>query len=158
MNLTRAVVSAVLCEAVATATFTRLVGTSVPWSMLIALPIATVLLLLLMSPAAIEPSWAAPPTPRSPAAESQASVLASRLADAYTDQGRFRTRIQPRLAALALGTLRQRRGLADLPGLADRRARDALGADLHRLLTDSTATLPDPATLRAMLDRLMEDS
>jgi hypothetical protein len=158
MSPVRAVISAIVCDGVATTGLDKLAGTSVAWSMLIALPISALVLLWLLSPTAVEPSWSAVPVARTPAAELQASVLASRLDDAFTDQARFRGRIQPRLAALALGTLRQRPELADLTDLSDRRARDALGAALHTLLTDPTAALPEPTTLRRLLDRLMEEA
>ena len=119
-----------------------------------ALPIF--LLLLLTTPPGIEPTWTAPPIPPSAAAHLDASTLASRLDDAAVDQGRFRSRVQPRLAALALAKLRGRHGLADLADLTDQRATTALGPDLHRLLTDPAATLPEPPVLQALLNRLEE--
>lgn len=152
----RAVVAAVGAEVLLTAGLARLVGTPVSWSALIALPVAAVLLLLLTTPPGVEPSWAAPPPSPSAATHLEASTLASRLEDASTDQGRFRHRIQPRLVALALARLRGRPGLADLPDLADPRAAAALGSRLHALLTDPTATLPDPPALLALLERLEE--
>jgi hypothetical protein len=152
----RAILSAVAAQAVLTAALARLIGTPVLWSALIALPMALLLLLLLTSPLAVEPTWSAPPVPPSAAAHLDASTLASRLDDAAADQGRFRGRVQPRLAALALARLRGRHGLADLPDLTDPRARAALGPELHRLLTDPAATLPEPPALQALLNRLEE--
>jgi hypothetical protein len=152
----RAALAAVGAEILLTAGFARLVGTPVLWSALIALPMAAVLLLLLSTPPGVEPTWDAPPTPPSATAHLEASTLASRLEDASADQGRFRHRIQPRLAALALARLRSRPGLADLPDLADPRAAAALGPRLHTVLTDPTATLPDPPALLALLERLEE--
>lgn len=156
MTRLRGVVPAVAAEILLTFGLARLVGTPYVWSALLALPIALVLLLLLTTPAGVEPSWSAPPLPPSSAAHLDASTLGSRLDDAVMDQARFRGRVQPRLAALALATLRGRRELADLPDLADPRAVAALGPDLHRLLTNPAATMPDPRALRAMLNRLEE--
>jgi len=152
----RQLIPAIAAEALLTVGLARLIGTPVLWSALIALPMALVLLLLLATPAGVEPSWTAPPHPPSAAAHLDASTLASRFEDAVVDQGRFRGRIQPRLAALALGKLRCRRELADLSDLDDPRAAAALGPDLHRLLTRPDATMPDPKALRALLDRLEE--
>ncbi|HEX4722240.1 MAG TPA: hypothetical protein VH333_06980 [Pseudonocardiaceae bacterium] len=152
----RVIILAVATEAVLTAALARLIGTPVLWSALISLPMALVLLLLLTTPPGIEPTWTAPPIPPSAAAHLDASTLASRLDDAAVDQGRFRSRVQPRLAALALAKLRCRHDMADLPDLADPRAKAALGPQLHRLLTDPAATLPEPASLEALLNRLEE--
>jgi hypothetical protein len=152
----RGVIPSVAAEALLTVLLARLVGTPVVWSLLIALPMALVLLLLLSTPAGVEPSWSAPPVPPSAAAHLEASTLASRLDDAAADQSRFRGRVQPRLATLALARLRGRPGLGDLPDLHDQRAKAALGPDFHRVLTDPTATLPEPGALLAMLNRLEE--
>jgi hypothetical protein len=152
----RGILPALGAQAVLTVGLSRLIGTPLAWSALIALPMALILLLLLTTPAGVEPTWSAPPVPPSAAAHLDASTLASRLDDAAVDQGRFRGRIQPRLAALALAKLRGRPALADLPDLADRRAVAALGPELHRLLTDPAATLPEPTALRALLTTLEE--
>lgn len=152
----RGILSAVAAQAVLTAALAKLIGTPVVWSALIALPMAMVLLLLLTTPPGVEPTWSAPPVPPSAAAHLDASTLASRLDDASVDQTRFRGRVQPRLAALALAKLRCRHNLVDLPDLTDPRARTALGPELHRLLTDPAATLPEPPALHALLNRLEE--
>lgn len=154
--LVRRVVVAVLAEAVLTFALTELVGTPPLWSALIALPIAAVLLLLLSTPPGVEPTWSDPPAPPTAATHLEASTLAGRLQDAATDAGRFRSRIQPRLAALALARLRRRPALRDLPDLADPRAAAALGPALHDLLTNPRATLPAPQVLLGLLDRLEE--
>jgi hypothetical protein len=152
----RRIVVAVLVEVALAFLLSRLVGTPLLWSALLALPIAAVLLLLLTTPPGVEPTWAEPPAPPSAATHLEASTLAGRLADAATDTSRFRSRIQPRLAALALATLRRRPALRDLPDLADPRAAEALGPRLHDLLTDPRATLPDPDVLLGLFDRLEE--
>jgi hypothetical protein len=152
----RGIASALATWAVLAFVFVKLVGTPVGWSVLIALPLAAVLLLFLSTPTAIEPAWGAPPEPPSAAAHLDASTLANRLEDAAVDPSRFRGRVQPRLAALALATLRRRPGLADLPDLADPRAAAVLGTRWHTLLTDPSATLPEPHVLLAMLAQLEE--
>jgi hypothetical protein len=150
----RALIAAVAVEIVLTVGLDRLVGTPVLWSVLIALPMAAALLLFLSTPPGVEPTWADPPVPPSAATHLEASTLAGRFQDAAADQGRFRSRIQPRLAALALTALRRRQGLHDLPDLADPRARAELGPQLHDLLTNPMATLPSPGVLLGLLDRL----
>lgn len=152
----RSVALACVAEVVLTVGIAKLVGTPLTWSALIALPMAAVLLLLLSTPPGVEPTWSAPPESPAAATHLEASTLASRLDDAATDQGRFRSRVQPRIAALALAALRRRPGLRDLSDLADPRAVDALGPRAHALLTDPAATLPDPHTLLEILDRLEE--
>ncbi|HEX4703491.1 MAG TPA: hypothetical protein VH352_15295 [Pseudonocardiaceae bacterium] len=150
----RGIIPAIAAEAVLTFGLARLIGTPAVWSALIALPIALVLLLMLTTPAGIEPLWSAPPVPPSAATHLEASTLASRLDDAMVDKGRFRGRVQPRLATLALALLRGRPGMADLPDLTDGRAVAALGPELHALLTNPAATLPEPPVLLALLTRL----
>ena len=160
MRPSRAVIGriaiAVLVEIALTVGLAKLVGTPWLWSALIGLPVAGVLLLLLTTPPGVEPTWAELPAPPSASTHLEASTLAGRLQDAATDQGRFRGRIQPRLAALALATLRRRPHLRDLADLADPRAVEALGPRLHDLLTNPAATLPEPKVLLGLLDRLEE--
>jgi hypothetical protein len=148
------VLAALVCEGLVAYGLLRLVGTPLGWSVLLAMPVAAVLALFLAAPPANEPIWSPLPEPPSAVAYLEAGTLGSRLADARTDHSRFRLRVQPRLAALALATLRSRPGLADLPDLADPRAAAALGPRLHALLTDPRATMPDPATLYSLLDAL----
>jgi hypothetical protein len=59
----------------------------------------------------------------------------------------------PRLASLALVKLRR----AGIDELHDPRAPDVLGAQLHRLVTDPNATMPDPRTAAALFASLAED-
>jgi hypothetical protein len=152
----RGVLVTVAVEALLTYGLTKLVGTPVVWSALIALPLAILLLLLLSTPPGVEPVWAPPPSPPAVAAHLDASMLAGRLEDAAADQGRYTNRVQPRLAGLALTALRRRSGLTDVVDLADPRAAVALGAHWHAVLTDPSATLPPPDELLALLARLEE--
>jgi hypothetical protein len=148
------VLTSVAAEALCAWALERLVGTPLWWSALLALPVAAVLLLFLSTPQGVEPAWTPPPEPPSAATHLDASTLAGRLADASGDQGRYRSRVQPRLAAVALAELRSRPGLADLPDLTDPRAVEALGSRWHAVLTDPTATLPAPRELLALLAHL----
>ena len=150
----RVVLAAVATEIALTVLIARLVGTPVVWSALVALPVAALLLLLLISPPGVEPSWQAPPSGPASTSYLEASTLASRLTDAAADRYRFRTRIQPRLASVALASLRTRPGLADLVDLTDERAVAALGPRWHALLTTPSATLPEPSVLLEFLDHL----
>ena len=156
MTLLRGVLPALLAEVLLTYVIHKVVGTPVEWSILVALPISVLLVLLLTTPPGIEPTWSPPPEPPSVAAHLDASTLTGRLMDAARDQGRFRTRIQPRLAALALAALKRKPGLGDLTGLDDPRARDALGTRWHAALTDPSATLPERQDLLALLTFLEE--
>lgn len=150
------VLSVLLFAALCAWGLTRLVGIPWWWAALVVLPVAAVLLLLLAAPPGVEPSWAALPEPPNAAVYLDASMFAGRLADAATDQSRYRTRVQPRLAALALTALRRRPGLADLSDLSDPRAVAALGAQWHTALTDRSARQPEPRILLALLASLEE--
>ncbi|HEX3590968.1 MAG TPA: hypothetical protein VHV74_15175 [Pseudonocardiaceae bacterium] len=156
MSLLRAVLPALLAEVLLTYVIHKAVGTPVAWSILVALPVAAFVMLLLTTPPGIEPSWSPPPEPPSVAAHLDASTLTGRLEDAVRDQSRFRTRIQPRLAALALGALKRKPGMGDLTGLDDPRAREALGDTWHTVLTHPSATLPGHDELLALLAYLEE--
>lgn len=152
----RGVILAVIVEILLAFAINRLVGTPPQWAALVALPLAAVALLVLAAPPGVEPAWAPPPEPPAVAAHLDASLLAGRLEDAVHDQSRYRSRVQPRLAALALVALRRQPALADLTDLRDPRAAAALGARWHTLLTDPAATMPEPAVVRALLERLEE--
>lgn len=152
----RAVLAALCCEAALGFGLAKLVGTPVTWSALLALPVSGLVLLALCTPRAIEPSWQPLPAGESAVTFLEASTLATRLADAAADQSRFSSRIQPRLARLAIAWLRQRPGTEDLTDLRDPRAAPALGTELHALLTDPSATLPEPRTVARLLARLEE--
>jgi hypothetical protein len=126
-----------------------------PWALLITLAVAALAYLgaTLLPP--VDPNWQPLPTADSAPIATHASSLGARLADAESDPNRFASRIRPRLQALALGRLRRRPGCGDL-GLDDPLARELLGEDLHRLLTDRAATMPNPARFTELLTRLEE--
>lgn len=152
----KSVLTAIAVWALCTWALERLIGTPLSWSVLLALPVAAVLLLLLSTPPGVEPGWAPPPEPPSAATHLDAGTFAGRLADAAADRSRYISRVQPRLAAVVLAELRRRPGLSDLPGLSDPRALDALGPRWHAVLTDPSATLPQPGELLALLAHLEE--
>jgi cell division protein FtsW (lipid II flippase) len=127
------------------------VGAPWHWAVLIALPVGALALFVARLPRATDVVWTPLPATISTATFVQASTLASRLAEAAVDQDRFVTRVQPRLRRLAEARLRQQHGVHSLQ---DPRARDLLGADLHRLLTDPTAPLPEPSKLADLLENL----
>ncbi|MFE9743521.1 hypothetical protein ACFYOT_01310 [Saccharothrix saharensis] len=142
-----------LAVAVTAGTALVLVRVGAPWlwAVLLALPVGALSLLVARLPRATDVLWAPRPATISTATSAQASTLASRLAEAAVDQDRFAKRIQPRLRRLAEARLRQVHGVPDLhhPG-----AREVLGDDLHRLLTDPKAPLPEPARLADLLEKL----
>ena len=106
----------------------------------------------LLAPGAAEPIWAPLPDVHTRATEHLATSLASRLSESSEYPSRFRTRLQPRLARLALVKLRR----AGIEELHDPRAPEVLGAELHRLVTDPDATLPGPARAAALFATLEE--
>lgn len=150
VGMARAITLAVVVTAVTAFVLTR-VGAPWHWAVPIAVPVGALALLASRLPRATDVVWSPPPATISTATSTQAGALAGRLAEAAVDQDRFVTRVQPRLRRLAEARLRQRHGV---PGLDDPRARDLLGADLHRLLTDPTAPLPEPSKLADLLEDL----
>jgi hypothetical protein len=147
-----AVPLAVAIGAVIVVVMTVVGGVSLVWSALIGVPVVAFSLLWLLAPGGAEPIWAPLPDPSSRATEHLATSLASRLAESVEYPSRFRTRLQPRLARLALVKLRR----AGLDELHDPRAPGVLGADLHRLVTDPTASLPASAQAAALFATLEE--
>jgi hypothetical protein len=131
------------------------VGVPLPWALLITLAIAAVVFLGVRQPTAVDPSWQPLPSGASAPIATHASSLSARLADAESDPARFASRVRPRLQALALGRIRRHPGCGDI-GLDDPMARELLGDDLHRLLTDRAATMPNPARFAELLTRLEE--
>ena len=125
-------------------------GLLTPWAVLLAVPIAAVTMVGLLAPRGAEPIWAPLPEPAGRATEHQAASLASRLAEAAEYPTRFQTRVQPRLRRLALAKLRR----AGIEELDDPRAAAVLGARMHRLVTDPTATMPDPETAAELFSGL----
>jgi hypothetical protein len=148
------VLAALGVAALVTLLVNHLFQVSVAWSIVLSLPVAGLVLLAMLLAGAADANWEPVPSDNFTPSELHASTLATRFAEAAKDQHRFTTRVQPRLCRLALATLRARPGTADLTTLTDPRAREALGADLHTVLTDRTARLPDPRTLAALLHRL----
>ncbi|ONI86200.1 hypothetical protein ALI22I_26230 [Saccharothrix sp. ALI-22-I] len=149
-SMMRAVLLAVVVAAGAAFVLNR-VGAPWLWAVLIALPIGALALLVSRLPRATDVVWSPQPANVSTATSAQASSLASRFAEAAVDQDRFANRVQPRLRRLAEARLRQVHGIYDIH---DPRAREVLGADLHRLLTDPKAPLPEPSKLADLLENL----
>lgn len=153
MNTPRAVLLGVL------ATIAVVVGTHFPggvpfwWSVAIAVPVGTAVLVGSLFSGVFDVDWAPEPEPQTAGVCLQASSLADRLAQAAADPHRFDTRIRPRLHRLAVDRLRRTAGIEDLD---DPRARDLLGADLHDLITTPGVRLPPPKTFVAMVRRLEE--
>ncbi|HEY3263468.1 MAG TPA: hypothetical protein VGJ95_24880 [Pseudonocardiaceae bacterium] len=148
-----AVPLAVAIGTVAVAIMTVVGGVELEWAALIGLPVVAFALLWLLSPVGAEPVWAPLPDPSARATEHLATSLASRLVEATEYPSRFRTRLQPRLARLALVKLRR----AGIQELSDPRAPAVLGAELHRLVTDPAAILPGPARSAALFATLDQD-
>ncbi|HEV2779153.1 MAG TPA: hypothetical protein VGX25_07080 [Actinophytocola sp.] len=154
MNAGRAVLVAVGCAVLAALFANHVFAVPVGWAVVLGLPVAAIALPAALLSGAADANWEPVPGPADIAGELQASMLAARLAEAAEDQRRFVTRLQPRLRRLALAVLRTRPGAADLTTVDDPRARAALGPELHRVLTDKDARLPEPRRLAELLARL----
>ena len=126
-----------------------------PWALLITLAIAALAFLGTRLLPPVDPNWQALPAGGSAPIATHASSLGARLADAESDPLRFVNRVRPRLQVLALGRIRRHPGCEDID-LGAPRARELLGDDLHRLLTDPAATLPNPVRFAELLTRLEE--
>lgn len=150
LSMVRAAVLALAVGAVAGYLLFR-IGAPVGWAAVVALPIAALVMLAGRLPRSTDIVWQPLPAGYSSASSVQASTLASRFAEAAADQDRFATRVQPRLRRLALSRLRQVHGIADL---ADPRAREHLGTQAYRLITDPGTPLSDPGELAELLNRL----
>lgn len=154
MSTARAIAVTLVCTALAALFANYVFVVPLVWAIVLSLPVAAVVLLLTLLSGSADANWEAEPGPGAIAVELQASMLAARLSEAAQDQHRFVTRMQPRLARIALASLRRRPETVDVSTVDDPRARAALGPELHRLLTDRTATLPNPRRLATMLARL----
>jgi hypothetical protein len=150
--MTRVVLLAITAAAAAGVVAFVALGLPLWWTVLVALPVGAAALLVLLLSGAYDVDWAPEPDTRSASVCLHASTLADRLAQAAADPSRFATRVQPRLRRLALGALRR----AGVDDLADPRAREILGADLHHLVTARDAGMPSPANLAALVRRLEE--
>ena len=154
MSVAKAIGMAIAAMVVAMVAANYLFATPVSWSVALALPVGGVVLLATLLSGVADANWEAVPGDAATTTELHASMLAARLAEAARDQQRFSTRIRPRLAKIALARVRAR--VADVSRVDDPRAREVLGDDLYRLLTDPSAELPAPNQLAAMLARLEE--
>ncbi|QFZ24007.1 hypothetical protein EKG83_03595 [Saccharothrix syringae] len=140
-----------LLAAAATALVLVRAGAPWHWAVLVALPAGGLALLAGRLPQPTDIAWAAPPVGVTGGSSTHASALAGRFAEAAADRDRFTRRVQPRLRRLAEARLRQVHGVPDLD---DPRARTVLDPDLFRLLTDPSASLPEPARLAELLEGL----
>lgn len=153
MTTLRALVLAAVTAAVVTVTLIVVASVPTAWAILIGLPAGCVVLVAALLSGTFDVDWTVEPDPPADGVTLHASSLTERLEQAASDPYRFTSRVQPRLHRLAVATLRHRTAAADL---ADPRARELLGDDLHRLLTASDAQLPPPKTFAALLRRLEE--
>lgn len=147
VGLVRALLLALATGVVAGFALVKL-GAPVGWAVVVALPVAALVLLLARLPRATDIAWSPLPARASSATSGQASTLAGRLEEASRDRDRFLSRVRPRLRALAEARLRQR-GISTLA-----EGRSLLGEDAYRLLTHPDAALPHPRALAEVLDRL----
>jgi hypothetical protein len=156
MSPIRAIALAVLTAVAVHLTATYAMDVPFWWALLVSLPPAAAVLLTALYTDVFDQDWT--PEPDLPVSSVclHASQLGDRLGQAATDPYRFSSRVQPRLRRLALTSLRRNPDTADIEDLHDPRAREALGADLHELLTAQSARLPKPDEFAAMVRRLEE--
>lgn len=148
MTFLRALVLAILAAAAVTAVAS--VGLSMPthWAVLVGLPVGAITLVGALLAGTFDAEWTAPPELPSASVTLHATYLTERFEQAVNDQYRFTSRVQPRLRRIAVAALGE--------DLGSQRAKERLGADLHRLLTDPHAELPPPTTFAALMRRLEE--
>lgn len=156
MNVLRAALLALLAAVVVAVAVVVAMGTPILWAILLSIPVGAAVLLAGLFSGAFDADWTPEPDLPSASVCLHATSLTERLRQAATDPYRFTSRVQPRLRRLAITTLRRDPRIADIADLHDPRARERLGADLHRLLTAHDASLPKPDEFAAMLRRLEE--
>lgn len=156
MTSTKVIAMATSCGVVTFGLCYYPMGTSLGWAVVLALLVTAVALPTGLLSGVADVSWAPVPELPETLAESQATMLSTRLASAADDPRRFVTRVRPQLRRIALATLRRRPGCAGLTSLDDPRAKIALGTELHTLLTVDGTRLPAPGRLAAMLRQLEE--
>ena len=146
MSRRRAVVLTVLVAAAVVAA--AMWGMTVPphWALLLALPAAALTFAGCVLAGTFDADWTPEPDPPAASVTLHATSLTERLERSTMDQYRFSSRIQPRLRRIAQSVLG--------PDLDTPRARERLGADLHRLLTSPDAQLPPPKTFAVLMRRL----
>ncbi|MFC5287170.1 hypothetical protein ACFPM7_08930 [Actinokineospora guangxiensis] len=149
MSTVKVVILAVLAGAAMAAVAAWPGGVPVFWAVALGVPVAALTAVGTRFSGALEPLWTAVPSADSAPAQLRAATLTARLAEAAADPDRFRTRVRPRLRALAAARLRER--WPDLSDVDDPRARAALGGH-HAVLTGEA--MPTPRALADLLDRL----
>jgi len=122
------------------------------WAILFALPAGALTLAVGLLSGTFDADWTAEPEPQAASVTLHATFLTERLERSAIDQYRFTSRVQPRLRRVAEAVVRGRLG-SDVD-VRDPRARELLGADLHRLVTASDAQLPPAKTFAALMRRL----
>lgn len=123
-----------------------LAGVPVHWAVLLALPAGAVAFAGGLFAGAFVTHWEPEPEPPVAKVTINAAFLTERLERAAGDQQTFTTRVQPRLRHIAAAALQQ--------DLNTRQAEEALGAELHHLLTAPDARLPSPKRLAELMRRL----
>lgn len=124
------------------------------WAVLLGLPAGALVFSGGRLSGTFDADWTAEPEPQAASVTLHASFLTERLERSAIDQYRFVSRVQPRLRRVAEAVVRGRLG-SDVD-VRDPRARELLGADLHRLVTARDAQLPPAKTFAALMRRLEE--
>lgn len=148
MNLSRAVVFAVVAGAAVLTAATVMMSVPLHWALLMALPTALLTLAACLLAGTFDADWTAEPDPPAASVTLHATFLTERLERSAMDEYRFTSRVRPRLRRIAESALGQD---LDTP-----HARERLGADLHRLLTSPDAQLPSPKTFAVLMRRMEE--
>jgi hypothetical protein len=147
MNLRKAVLLGVFVAAVVGIAAVAAFGVPLVWAILIAVPAGVLVGVGGLLSGTHDAEWTAPPELPAAAVTLHATFVTERLEQAARDPYRFTARVQPRLRRIAV---------AALGDLDSAEAKEKLGPDLHRLLTDPHAGLPKPPEFAALMQRLEE--
>lgn len=142
----RAIVIAVALTVGVVVAATVLANVPVHWAVLLALPTGAVAFAGGLFAGSLDIHWEPEPEPPAAKVTVNATFLTERLERAAADQQTFTTRVQPRLRHIAAAALQQ--------DLNTHQAKEALGAELHHLLTAPDARLPSPKRLAELMRRL----
>lgn len=142
----RAIVIAVLLTVGVVAAAVVLANVPVHWAVLLALPAGAVAFAGGLLAGSSVTRWEPEPEPAAAKVTINATFLTERLERATGDPQTFTTRVQPRLRHIAVAALQQ--------DLNTPQAKEALGAELHHLLTAPDARLPSPKRLAELMRRL----
>lgn len=148
MSLLKAAVLGVLVAVAVGVAAVAAFGVPLNWTIMIAVPAGVLVAVGALLSGTFDAEWSAPPELPAAAVTLHATFVTERLEQSAKDPHRFTSRVQPRLKRIAVAALHG--------DLDSEEAKEKLGPDLHRLLTDPHAELPPPPKFAALMQRLEE--